>query len=138
MGCHQFRFSIETGPAVRQRHAECRFRMNTDGIRIIFTYAGKAGDLTVGPEIKYPEVIFIIIEIQLRLSTVGCCIIIVGQDLELFGGYGGIPVRFSDTHSQFLCGVAVSGVTVSGSEIGKIARVTDFGVVRGEPPVLGK
>ena len=71
MGRHQLGFGIDTAPTVGQRQAERRFHMQTGGVRAIGVDADKLGGLTINAEIERAEILFIVVQVELRLNFVG-------------------------------------------------------------------
>ncbi|MNB97747.1 hypothetical protein D3C75_449790 [compost metagenome] len=67
---HQFGFGIQTCPAVRQGQANNRLNMKTGGFWLIITHVGEMNGLAINAGIKRPNIVLIVIHIQLRLRAV--------------------------------------------------------------------
>ena len=77
--------------------------MQTGGVRAVRVDAGELGRLAVNMEIERAEVVFVVVQIQLRLHLIGVRPGTVGgvEDLELLGAQRGVPVLVGVAEAEF-------------------------------------
>lgn len=96
---------------------------------------GELDRLTVQGEVERAQIVFVVVQIQLRCGAVGIDVPALANT-ELGGRERRIPVGLGIACGKFLRGVAAGAGSIGGAQVGEVVGIADLGIIDAEAPVV--